>query len=94
MHVPHEPIVCNDGFTMSVQASSYHYCTPRRDGAAFYTSYEVGFPNACDTLLMPHIEEPWREDDCEPFDPCDCVYPCVPVETVAAIIKKHGGLVR
>ena len=40
-------IKCNDGFEMSVQASSFHYCEPREtfNDANTYNSFEVGFPN-------------------------------------------------
>ena len=31
---PH--VLCKDGFTISVQASKSHYCTPRIDGAVKY----------------------------------------------------------
>ena len=51
MHVPHEPIVCNDGFTMSVQASSYHYCTPRRDGERSTLHTKLGFPTRATLFL-------------------------------------------
>jgi hypothetical protein len=36
-------ITCTDGFSMSVQASKFHYCSPRMDHAEAYTSVEVGF---------------------------------------------------
>ena len=39
-----QPIICADGFTMSVQASEYHYSTPRRTDAESYTEVEVGYP--------------------------------------------------
>ena len=40
-------IKCNDGFEMSVQASSFHYCEPREtfNDANTYDSFQVGFPN-------------------------------------------------
>lgn len=37
-------VVCKDGFTFSVQASSWHDCHPRVDGTSF-THYEVGYPS-------------------------------------------------
>lgn len=27
---------CKDGYTVSVQASGFHYCSPREDGADIY----------------------------------------------------------
>lgn len=90
--MPHPPIECADGFRMSVQASSYHYCQPRIDNAAFYTHYEVGFPSAIEPLLGAYMERLWRDDDEPEQDPTQSVYPCVPVRVVAEIIEKHGGL--
>lgn len=92
MYSIHKPIECVDGFTMSVQASSYHYCTPRIDNAPFYTSYEVGFPSEAEPLLLPHIEMLYREEGEPKQDPLGSVYSCVPVEVIAEVIRKHGGL--
>ena len=77
--------VCADGFSMSVQASSTNYCSPRRDGAEKYTAVEVGFPIATEELLIEFAEEPGR--------PTETVYGWVPSQTVALVIAKHGGLV-
>ena len=41
-----EEVVCADGFSMSVQASETHYCSPREDGAEKYTAVEVGYPTS------------------------------------------------
>jgi hypothetical protein len=72
-----------DGFTMSVQASHSHACTPR-DDVGPWRSVEVGFPNRVEPLLWPYAEAPgnWTET----------VYGSVPVELVAAVIELHGGL--
>jgi len=76
---------CADGFTMSVQVSSGHYCSPRIDDAKTYESVEVGYPSTAEELLMPYADESDR--------PTDTIYPYVPVEVVDAVIEKHGGLV-
>jgi hypothetical protein len=83
-------LVCADGFTVSVQASQYHYCTPREDDPEHgYISVEVGFPS-----VRP---EPWEgtwEDLAENRDdPTGTVYGWVPVETVEALLESHGGIV-
>ena len=39
---PH--IFCKDGFTMSVQGSSSHYCSPRST-QKIYGTMEIGFPS-------------------------------------------------
>lgn len=73
-------IVCADGYTLSVQASSFHYSTPRRNDADAYTHVEVGVMNGAtpDELLEPTGD--------------DWVFGYVPVEVVEAIVWKHGGL--
>lgn len=77
-------LVCEDGFTMSVQASHYHYCSPRQDNAAFYYKVEIGFPSEKEEYLMPYAEDRER--------PTDTVYGYVPVEIVECVIEKHGGI--
>lgn len=83
---PHDPIECQDGFRMSVQASSFHYCYPRIDNAPFYMEYEVGYPSTAEALLMPYLEYGSET----PLT--SSVYAYVPTEVVASIIHKHGGL--
>ena len=73
---------------MSVQASRSHYCLPRRDNAEYYEEVEVGYPNQEDELLTPYAE--LYED----FGPTDTIYPYVPVDVVAKVILKHGGILE
>jgi len=58
-----DPIVCADGFEISVQASWAHYCSPRpnypkeyggaeKDYAGPFTHVECGFPSA--------VPQPWK----------------------------------
>ena len=82
MQMIRNKIVCKDGFTMSVQASEHHYCTPRVNGLDAYEEVEVGFPSMKEELLMEYAEDP--------SNPTDTVYGYVPVEIVDEIIKKHG----
>lgn len=79
-------IQCNDGFSISIQASACHYCEPRRSFEGPYTELELGYPSCSEELLIPY-----RENDC--CKPEDTVYPYVPVEVVDKVIKKHGGIV-
>ena len=85
MRVMYETVVCKDGFTVSVQASSTSYCNPRQDSAERYTSVELGFPSADDEMIAEYAEDISR--------PCDTVYGWVPVEVVNLLIAKHGGAV-
>lgn len=80
-------ILCEDGTVLSVQASQYHYCSPREDEGP-YSRVEVGFiKDATGAAVTP--PEDWREygDGCFPSD----VYGYVPVELVEAFITEHGG---
>ena len=76
------PIICLDGFAMSVQASSKHYSHPREDGLKVYTHYEVGFPSEQPTYFADYADQP---------DYTNTVYPWVPVELIVAEINYHGG---
>lgn len=79
-------VTCADGFTMSVQASYTHYCSPRDYIATGnYNTWEVGFPSEKEDLLMDWIEEP--------DNPTDTVYGYVPTEVINEVIEKHGGIV-
>lgn len=78
-----EWLICKDGFTMSVQASTFHYCTPRETGKYNYSAFEVGYPSEVEPLLMEWAEE---------YDkPTDTVYAWVPAEVIDEVIEKHGG---
>ena len=79
-----EVVICKDGFSMSVQASQFTYCSPRDDYGP-YTAVEVGFPNRVEPALLP-----WAEDESKPTE---TVYGWVPSQTVALVIAKHGGMV-
>jgi hypothetical protein len=78
------PIKCADGFTMSVQGSAYHYCSPRITGLAIYNNYEIGYPSEAEPLLMPYAEDAEH--------PTDTVYGYVPVQVLVDVIAKHGGV--
>ena len=78
-------VVCKDGFSMSVQANKFAYCTPRENNTT-YTEVEVGFPSRREELLME-----WAEN---PACPTDTVYGWVPVSVIYLVITKHGGMVQ
>ena len=84
--------VCKDGFSISIQASEHHYCTPRIDGA--YTEYddvELGFPSEAEPLITEYVEVGY--DDI-PDPPTESVYPHVPTNVVKKMIDKHGGIIE
>ena len=76
----------NNNLTLSIQASVYHYCLPRKDSLNEYTHYEVGFPSKKEELLMPYIEV-------EGDNPTETVYPFVPVEVLVNLANNYGGIV-
>ncbi len=76
-------IICNDGFKMSVQGYSGHYCTPRKI-SDFYISMEIGFPSEEEQLLTEFAEQEDR--------PTETVYGYVPTEIIDQVIEKHGGI--
>ena len=81
----YEPIVCEDGFTMSVQASQMNYAYPRTDSGP-YSQVEIGYPSQEEPLLID-----WAED---PGDPTGTVYGWVPSSVVWDVILKHGGVTK
>ena len=66
-------IVCNDGFSISVQANTFSYCIPHDNKAWPYSKVELGFPSAIDDLIEDFSEEPGTTET---------VYPYVPIEIV------------
>lgn len=68
---------CNDGFSMSVQASSNHYCLPREMlDIEDYTHFEIMCPD--DDMLTNYNS--------------GGVYSNVPKEVIQELIEKHGLL--
>jgi len=82
-------IVCADGFTMSVQASGFHYCDPRDDYGP-YTKAEVGFPSEKDPELEKFAEDP---DAATENGAVQTVYGYVPVGVIMDVIERRGGMV-
>lgn len=76
---------CADGYSISIQANSYAYCTPRRPDADEYSDVELGFPLKEDDLIIE-----WAEDENEPTK---TIYPFTPMHIVEKLIEKHGGIV-
>lgn len=83
-HTPR--IECKDGFSVSVQANEYCYCTPREDFGP-YSTVELGYPNQ----PLPESFNPYCENIEEPLD---TVYGYVPVDLVNALIESHGGIIN
>ena len=85
-------VVCADGFTMSVQASENHYCSPRVNGAeVIYGRVEIGFPSEREPEFDEYVED--LSQDGKDIDWTGSVYGWVPSDIVALVIAKHGGMV-
>jgi len=80
-----DEMVCADGLRLSVQGHFGAYSMPRDDFADHYHQVEIMGPKKADELLAPF------ERDCNSVGD-EMIYPYVPVEVVAAVIAKHGGL--
>ena len=76
-------IKCADGFSVSVQASYLHYCTPRKNKAQPYSEVELGYPSRLDELIGDYAED---------HRSTKTVYGYVPIEIVNRLINKHGGI--
>ena len=85
--LPH--IICEDGFSMSVQVGYSLYSTPKKI-AKRYSAVEIGYPSEPEELIKEYAEfAPFDEDT---TDYTDTVYPSVPVAVVDKVLKKHGGI--
>ena len=75
-------IECWDGFSLSVQASKAHSCTPRDDTGPWYM-FEVGAAIIPD--LAPYLD----------FDTGNGgIFTNVPIDVIRKIISDHGGAVN
>jgi hypothetical protein len=80
-----EAITCADGFQVSAQASSSHYCSPRVNRIDYYMTVELGFPSEFMGVEFNEF--------CEDITaPTETVYGYVPIELVEDLIERHGGL--
>lgn len=72
-------IICNDGFKLSVQASNFHYCIPKKNlPDVNYMSAEV----------MIFSDEPLLKN-CPYYG--DNIY-TVKLDLIDKILEKHGGI--
>jgi hypothetical protein len=83
-------VVCADGYSVSIQASENHYCSPRVTFYPLrcwnhYDEVELGYPNMVEEELLEYADGE---------DPLDSVYGFVPVTLVDKILEKHGGIVN
>lgn len=80
-------IECHDGFTISVQGSSFNYSLPREDDPHTpYTHVECGYPSS--TPLTKRLRK-YAE---RLAGYTDTVYGYVPIEVVESELDSHGGI--
>ncbi len=79
-------VECADGYSVSIQASKGHYCSPREtfQDVNGYNQFELGYPSAADNVLLTYAEDTYH--------PTDTVYPFVPRRVVEQVINSHGGI--
>ena len=83
---------CADGVSLSIQASEYAYCSPRKRHNVpwdFYTLVEVGYIYDKDSqpFSPPDIWRPYRSGN-------DEIWAYIPVPMVKEFINEHGGEVE
>lgn len=77
-------IICNDGFSVSVQGGNqFNYCEPRRH-CNMYFEVELGFPSETIPELDKYADDPDNHKE--------TVFGYVPIEEVEELIAKHGGI--
>ena len=78
-------IQCKDGQRLSVQASRWHYCTPKRDWknhpSEEYTHFELCYWGNQWKMLRGHQD--WDSKD---------IFSQVPRDTVLELLERHGGI--
>lgn len=79
-------IICSDGFSVSIQASCFHYCIPRNNLGP-YTHFELGFPSEIVDDWIPYCE-----GSAESEDPREMVYPRVPIHLIVNELKLRGDV--
>lgn len=77
------PIVCADGFTIEVQASDIHRCTPPTSTGP-WTAVECRNPSGKVPVRWEWWKCGWGPDQAPVFE-------WVPVGIVEALIESHGG---
>jgi len=74
-------LICNDGTSLSVQVSNFHYCSPRINNSPFYATVEVW-------QVTSEVPNSWLEYG----DPEDNPFAYIPRTLVEEFIDSHGGI--
>ena len=86
-------LICNDGFSLSIQASSYHLCKPQKNDVT-YTHVEVSCLSEEEPLLKAYFKDFYEQSTAYLSYSIlqKTIYPYVPVTLVDEILYKHGGI--
>ena len=76
-------IICNDGFTISVQGGKFHHSTPK-ETSNNYLDMELAYPSEYEELIIEFANDK--------SNPTDTFYPYVPFHIIEKVIEKHGGI--
>lgn len=82
-------VVCEDGFSLSIQTSSGHYCVPAANNRTDYSALELG----CLSEVVPELED-YMDPGSDEKGYSRAVFGYVPRDLVERIIRKHGGISR
>lgn len=83
-------LTLNDGTTLSVQAGTFHYCSPREDDAVAYSHLEIGFVEPASAV--PDSWAEWVEGGGDDDNwKQDAVFCYVPARVVFDFMLEHGG---
>ena len=83
-------VVCKDGFTLSIQASAFNLCTPRKNNIVNYNTFELS--KISETI--PELED-YDETIYKRKKLClnrNRIYGYVPKAVVEKILEEHGGI--
>lgn len=82
-------LLLQSGLSISIQASSGHYCFPRENSECesyeIYSEFEIGFPSKKIDKIIQYAEQPEF--------PTETVYGYVPKNIIQEIIDDNGGVV-
>lgn len=78
-------IKCEDGFTVSIQASNIHHCERSSDETQ-WSRFELGFPSEVDFLIEGYA----ANSNASP----NTTYNYVPRNVVEKLLTRHGGIAK
>jgi len=104
-HIWYEHIVCMDGFTLSVQAGERLHCEPKESPYDEKGHWKKDFGYKSVEIMMKSWDEPLFDkfvskgchncgSDKQGYAEFREPLSYVPVELLAKVIKKHGGVIQ